>query len=37
VDKCSQLLRRIEVYDPEKDVTLASLINHPSLGAKKIR
>jgi IS4 transposase len=35
-EKCPQLLRRVEVYDPEKDVTLVFLTNHLSLGATTI-
>jgi Domain of unknown function (DUF4372)/Transposase DDE domain len=35
-DKCPHLLRRVEVYDPEKDVTLVFLTNHLSFGATTI-
>jgi hypothetical protein len=35
-DKCPQLLRRVEVYDPEKDVTLVFLTNHLRFGATTI-
>src|SRR5262249_50087252 len=34
--KCPQLLRRIEVFDPEKDVTLVFLTNHLAFGATTI-
>jgi hypothetical protein len=35
-DKCPHLLRRVEVYDPEKDVTLVFLTNHLRFGATTI-
>jgi hypothetical protein len=35
-DKCPQPLRRVEVYDPEKDVTLVFLTNHLNFGATTI-
>jgi Transposase DDE domain/Domain of unknown function (DUF4372) len=35
-EKCPQLLRRIEVFDPEKDVTLVFLTNHLAFGATTI-
>jgi hypothetical protein len=34
--KCPQLLRRIEIFDSEKDVTLVFLTNHLALGATTI-
>jgi len=34
--KCPHLLRRVEVYDPEKDVTLVFLTNHLTFGATTI-
>jgi IS4 transposase len=35
-DKCPHLLRRVEVYDPEKDATLVFLTNHLAFGATTI-
>jgi len=35
-DKCPHLLRRIEVHDPEKDITLVFLTNHLRFGATTI-
>ena len=35
-DKCPHALRRIEVYDPEKDETLVFLTNHLTFGATTI-
>lgn len=35
-DKCSCLLRRIEVWDPEKEETLVFLTNHFTLGASTV-
>ena len=35
-DKCPHLLRRVEVYDPEKDATLVFLTNHLTLGASTV-
>jgi len=34
--KCPHLLRRVEVYDPEKDDTLVFLTNHLTFGATTI-
>jgi len=34
--KCPHLLRRVEVYDPEKEVTLVFLTNHLTFGATTI-
>jgi hypothetical protein len=34
--KCPHLLRRVEVYDPEKDATLVFLTNHLAFGATTI-
>jgi IS4 transposase len=34
--KCPHLLRRVEVYDPEKDTTLVFLTNHLAFGATTI-
>ena len=34
--KCPHLLRRVEVYDPEKDLTLVFLTNHLTFGATTI-
>lgn len=36
IEKCLYPLRRIEVYDPEKDEVLVFLTNHPTLGATTI-
>ena len=36
IEKCPYPLRRIEVYDPEKDEVLVFLTNHPTLGATTI-
>ena len=35
-EKCPHALRRIEVYDPEKDETLVFLTNHLAFGATTI-
>jgi hypothetical protein len=35
-EKCPHLLRRVEVYDPEKDTTLVFLTNHLAFGATTI-
>src|SRR6266498_907909 len=35
-EKCPHLLRRVEVYDPEKDTTLVFLTNHLRFGATTI-
>jgi hypothetical protein len=36
VEKCPHLLRRVEVYDPEKDTTLVFLTNHLAFGATTV-
>ena len=36
IEKCPHPLRRIEVYDPEKEEILVFLTNHPTLGATTI-
>jgi IS4 transposase len=35
-EKCPSPLRRVEVYDPEKDTTLVFLTNHLTFGATTI-
>jgi hypothetical protein len=36
IEKCPYPLRRIEVYDPQKDEVIVLLTNHPTLGATTI-